>query len=192
MQGTWVQDLIREDPTCRRATKPVHHNYWACALEPTSHNYWAHEPQLLSPCATTTEARTPRARALQQEKPPQWEAHALQRRVDPLATTRESPHAAMKTQCSQRQISKRNKFFLKSGEREKPTTKCTLPSKAPVQIWQRNQKLYRKAKAKRVQHHQTSFTTNAKGTSPGRKEKATMRNKESTKWESSLVKENIQ
>ena len=30
----------------------------------------AHEPQLLSPYATTTEACTPRARALQQEKPP--------------------------------------------------------------------------------------------------------------------------
>ena len=30
----------------------------------------AHEPQLLSPSATTTEAHAPRARALQQEKPP--------------------------------------------------------------------------------------------------------------------------
>ena len=36
----------------------------------------AHEPQLLSPWATTTEARAPRAHALQQEKPPQWEARA--------------------------------------------------------------------------------------------------------------------
>ena len=33
MQGTWVQSLIREDPTCYGATKPVHHNYWACALQ---------------------------------------------------------------------------------------------------------------------------------------------------------------
>ena len=31
----------REDPTCHGATKPVRHNYWACALEPMSHNYWA-------------------------------------------------------------------------------------------------------------------------------------------------------
>ena len=31
----------------------------------------AHEPQLLSPRATTSEARVPRACALQQEKPPQ-------------------------------------------------------------------------------------------------------------------------
>ena len=29
-------------------------------------------------CATTTEARTPRAYAPQQEKPQQWEAHAPQ------------------------------------------------------------------------------------------------------------------
>ena len=27
MQGTWVQSLVQEDPTCRGATKPVHHNY---------------------------------------------------------------------------------------------------------------------------------------------------------------------
>ena len=31
----------REDLTCRGATKPVRHNYWACALEPVSHNYWS-------------------------------------------------------------------------------------------------------------------------------------------------------
>ena len=43
----------------------------------------AHEPQLLSPHATTTEACAPRAHAPQQEKPPQWEAHALQQRVGP-------------------------------------------------------------------------------------------------------------
>ena len=68
MQGTRVWALVREDPTCRGATKPVRHNYWACALEPASHNY---------------RACTPRARAPQQEKPPRWEAHAPQRRVAP-------------------------------------------------------------------------------------------------------------
>ena len=56
MQGTRVRSLGREDPTCRGATKPVRHNYWACALELASHNCWAH---------------VPRAQALQQEKPPQ-------------------------------------------------------------------------------------------------------------------------
>ena len=32
MQGTWVWALVRKDPTCRGATRPLHHNYWACAL----------------------------------------------------------------------------------------------------------------------------------------------------------------
>ena len=27
MQGTRVQALVREDPTCRGATKPMRHNY---------------------------------------------------------------------------------------------------------------------------------------------------------------------
>ena len=50
MQGTWVQALVQEDPTCRGATKSV-----------------ATKPQLLSPSATTTEARAPRACAPQQK-----------------------------------------------------------------------------------------------------------------------------
>ena len=40
MQGTWVQSLVWEDPTCPRATKPLCHNYWS----PHSR---ACEPQLL-------------------------------------------------------------------------------------------------------------------------------------------------
>ena len=65
MQGTRVRALIWEDPTCHRPTKPVHHNYWACALEPTSHDI---------------EARVLRARAPQQDKPQQWEARVQQQR----------------------------------------------------------------------------------------------------------------
>ena len=49
MQGTRVRALVREDPTCRRVTKPVCHNYWACALDPSSHDYWARVPQLPRP-----------------------------------------------------------------------------------------------------------------------------------------------
>ena len=39
MQGTRVRALVREDPTCRGAARPVCHNYRACALEPVSLNY---------------------------------------------------------------------------------------------------------------------------------------------------------
>ena len=55
MQETQVRFLIWEDPTYRGTTKQ------------------AHVPVLQSPGAAATEAR-----ALQQEKPRQWEAHALQ------------------------------------------------------------------------------------------------------------------
>ena len=87
MQATQVRAWIREDPTCRGATKPVRHNYW-------------------SPHATSPEAHAPTACALQQEKPVQWEARAPQCRVAPLTATRESPRAATKTQSSQKQTNK--------------------------------------------------------------------------------------
>ena len=102
VRGTRVWSLVREDPTCCGAAKPVHHNYWACALEPASYNYWAHTlqllksacsrvrvPQLLSPRAATTEARVPRACALQRE----------------AAATR-SPHTAMKSSPRSQQLEK--------------------------------------------------------------------------------------
>ena len=51
-----------------------------------------------------------------------------------------------------------------------PAIGNTLPSEPLIWILWRNQKFYR-AKAKRIQHHQTSFTTHVKGTSPGKKER---------------------
>ena len=55
---------------------------WACAPQLLSLRSTAREPQLLRPRATNTEARGPGARAPQQEKPPEREAHA------PLAETK--------------------------------------------------------------------------------------------------------
>ena len=49
IQGTRVRSLVQEDPTYRGATKPMHHNYWACTLEPASHNYGEHPPQVVKP-----------------------------------------------------------------------------------------------------------------------------------------------
>ena len=51
MQGTRVRALVREDPTCRGATKPMRHNYWAhvpqllkpARLEPVLHNKRSHD-----------------------------------------------------------------------------------------------------------------------------------------------------
>ena len=41
IQGTLVQSLVGEDPTCLGATKSQHHSYWDCSLELSSHSYWA-------------------------------------------------------------------------------------------------------------------------------------------------------
>ena len=58
-QRTWIWSLIQEDSTYYRATKCICHNHWACVLQ--------------LPIAVH-----PTACALQQEKPLQWEAHALE------------------------------------------------------------------------------------------------------------------
>ena len=58
-------------------------------------------------------------------------------------------------------------WYISSDEREEPTAKNILPSR--TQIWWRNQKLSSQAKVKRIQHHQTTFIVNAKGTSLDRK-----------------------
>ena len=47
IQGTQVQSLIWEDPTCRTATGPVHHTYRLYSR--------AWKPKLLSPPAAATE-----------------------------------------------------------------------------------------------------------------------------------------
>ena len=83
MQETLVQSLVGEESRCRRATKPVRPNYWACALENGNCNCWAHIQQLLKPAC-------PRAGA------PQATA-----RRSLGTTTRESLGKATKAQHSQ-------------------------------------------------------------------------------------------
>ena len=82
MQGTQVQSLVREDPTCRGATKPMHHNYWACALEPASHNYWAWVPQLLKPLClepVLCNKRSHRSLQLEEAHTQQWRPNAAKK-----------------------------------------------------------------------------------------------------------------
>ena len=71
MQGHGFNPWSREIPHAAEQLSPG-----IIATEPVCQNYW-------SPRATTTEAHVPRACALKQEKPPQWEARAPQRRVAP-------------------------------------------------------------------------------------------------------------
>ena len=96
-QGTRVRALVREDPTCRGATKPVRHNCSALV------------PQLLKPAHLESVLHNKRSHL--NEKP----VHR-NKEQPPLTATRESPHAATKTQCSQKRKLKKKKciaFFFK-------------------------------------------------------------------------------
>ena len=95
MQGTRVQALVREDPTCHGATKPVRHNWWACTLELMSHNYGAHVPQLLKP--TRLEPVLCNKRSHRNEK----HTHCNEE-WPPLTAAGGSPRAATNTRQSQK------------------------------------------------------------------------------------------
>ena len=71
VEGTWVQSLAWGYFTCYRAAQPVCHQQRGHALEPVNRNCWAWGPWPLEPGCSG-------ARALQQEKPVQWETHAPQ------------------------------------------------------------------------------------------------------------------
>ena len=74
MQGTRLRALVWEGPTCRGATRPVSHNYGACAS---------------GACAPKRGRDSERPVHRDEEWPP-------------LATTRESPRTETKTQHSQK------------------------------------------------------------------------------------------
>ena len=73
MQGTRVRALVWEDPTCRGATRPVSHSYWACAS---------------GACAP------------KQERPHNERPAHRDEEWPPLSATRESPRTETKTQHS--------------------------------------------------------------------------------------------
>ena len=99
-----------------KATEPASHNYWdrepkllilrATTTEPACHNYWARVPQLLKPMRLEPELRNKRSH--RNEKP----SHRNEQQPL-LAAARESPHAAMMTQHSQK-IKKENSIFFSS------------------------------------------------------------------------------
>ena len=76
-QEIWVQSLIWEDPTCRRATKPVHHSY---------------EPVLWSPGVTATDLHAAASDAcMPWSCAPQKGSHCHQRLSQRLERSPRSP-----------------------------------------------------------------------------------------------------
>ena len=83
MQGTRVQAQVQEDPTCRRATKPV------------SHNYLARVSQLVKPTRLEPMLREKRSTAMRSLR-------TATKSCPHSPQLRESLCAAMKTQHSQK------------------------------------------------------------------------------------------
>ena len=104
MQETCVQSLVQEDPIYCGATKRMHHNYWAHALEPGNCNYWALVLRLLKPQCL-------RARAPKQEKSPQREVHPPQLECSPRSLQLQKKSLHTKERPEPSEISKeRNNF----------------------------------------------------------------------------------
>lgn len=64
---TWVQSLVREDPTCSRTSGPVYHNCWICAVEPESSSSAKREVAAVrSPLSATREKPVPKTQHSQE------------------------------------------------------------------------------------------------------------------------------
>ena len=108
MQGTQVRSLIWDDSTCRAATEPVCHSYWASVLEPGRWNHWARVLQM-------PKLARSRACALHEATPLQWEAHASQLESSPRwHQLQKSPHKATAQPKRHKNIKKN--FFSNLGK----------------------------------------------------------------------------
>ena len=77
--------MIQEDPTCLRATNPMHHNYWSLCSR-------AWEPPLLSPRATVPKACSPQSpRCLIRETTARRSPCTTAEGWPPPSASRESP-----------------------------------------------------------------------------------------------------
>ena len=81
--------------------------------------------------------------------------------------------------------------YIQADEEEEARTKHTLQRKALIQLWWRDQKIYRQAKAKRIQHLQTSSASTTKGNTLSRKGESKIRNKNITNEKTGKGKDNI-
>ena len=123
VQETWVRSLVSEDPTCLRATEPP-------ALQLLGLCSRAQEPQLLKPAHL-------RVSTLQQEKPLQWEARALQLEYSRHSLQLEkSPHS--NSEPAQPKINKTIYIYIKNtvillDPAQIPSPEWRLH--LPIQMW---------------------------------------------------------
>ena len=93
--------LSGKEPTCQSRRHGSIHGLGRCiccaVAKPMGHNYWAYAQQLMRP-------KCPRHHAAQQEKPPQWEAHALQ----------------LKSSCNEREPAQQRRPSAAKEKQKKP------------------------------------------------------------------------
>ena len=104
VQKTQVWSLVQEDPTCCTATKPMRHNYWACALELGDSNCWTYALLLLKPMH-------PWACVLQQEATAMGSLHTATEGSPDLLQLEKSLHS--NEDPAQSKINKQKNFFFK-------------------------------------------------------------------------------
>ena len=109
--GDTVELPGQEDPTCRRATRPLWHSYWVCVPEPGSRNHWC-------PCSITREAIPKRSLHTATTSSP------LSLQVDKKSTQQRRPSTA-KNKERQKTI-----FILKNAQKN---VKMEAEGTAPVQ-----------------------------------------------------------
>ena len=123
VQGTVVWSLIQEDPICFRATKPMHHNYWAGALQQVSHNYWVHVPQPLKPVSLEP---TLHKRSQRIEKPTHYNEELLPSpQLDKAHMQQQRPSAAINKYThthTHTHIYTENFWFFSTGDPSDPLT----------------------------------------------------------------------
>ena len=110
--GTWVQSLIWEDPTCRGATKPLCHKYWAC------------ERQLLTPSC-------PGARA------PQLESGPCSLQLEKVRTQQWRPSAAKNKLINQFFKILQIFIFKKHIKSLLSTERVTVTCKDMTRLWEK-------------------------------------------------------
>ena len=93
IQETGVWSLVWEDSTCHGATKPVHHRFWARALDLQ---------------ASTTDASSRRACALQQEKPLREKPSHCKEEWTPLAATKRACVQQQRLSAAKKEREKEN------------------------------------------------------------------------------------
>ena len=123
MQGTWVQSLVGDDPTCRGQLSPG-----TVTTEPGTHSRWARHPRACARQRESTAARWQRRQTKPRRRPAQLRENpgaAAKARRSQRNTRRGPRRAGSQKNCSQRRVDHSLRSFLDLSHR--PRTSISRP-----------------------------------------------------------------